>query len=320
MYKKARLLAGSMRLSHWVKNSFVLAPLLFSRGFYDPVQYSKALAAVISFCFFSSAVYIFNDLFDRKEDQKHPLKRDRPIASGKINTSEALSFLLILVLLGFILAVYLPGAFLRGEWLYLSFARPVDIPSRFLIVVLIYIGINGLYTLWLKHIAILDVMIISTGFVLRILAGSVMISVEPSHWLILCTIMISLFLGFSKRRTELVSIEQAGDTTRKVLQYYSVRFLDQAIAMVTAATFICYALYTVDDHTLKVLGSRAMLITVPSVIYGLFRYIYLIYHKKAAADPATLVCRDVPTLINLILWVVLCYVAVSYGNRLDPFQ
>ena len=178
-----------------------------------------------------------------------------------------------------------------------------------------------MYSLGLKQVAILDVMIIAAGFVLRILGGSVALeNVEPSHWLVLCTIMISLFLGFSKRRTELVSIEQAGDTTRKVLRYYSLRFLDQTIAMVTAATFICYTLYTVDDHTLKVLGSRAMLITVPSVIYGLFRYIYLIYHKKTADDPATLVCRDVPTLINLVLWVILCYIAVSYGSRLDPFQ
>ena len=290
-----------LRPTHWVKNTFVLAPLLFSREFQYSSQCMKALLATVSFCLISSAVYIFNDICDRQEDQQHPKKKNRPLAGGKISAREAWILILILALLGIAVAV------VSNIW--------------FLIVVLIYIVLNALYSLGLKHVAILDVMIIAAGFVLRILGGSVALEdVEPSHWLVLCTIMISLFLGFSKRRTELVSIEQAGDTTRKVLQYYSVQFLDQAIAMVTAATFICYTLYTVDDHTLEVLKSRAMLITVPSVIYGLFRYIYLIYHKKASADPATLVCRDVPTLINLVLWVVLCYVAVSYGSRLDPFQ
>jgi len=290
-----------MRPTHWVKNTFVLAPLLFSREFRDFDQCVKGLIATLSFCLISSVVYIFNDLCDRNEDQQHPDKQHRPLASGKISVGAAGILIFIFAGLGVIAAV--------------------GLNLRFLIVVLIYLGINALYSLGLKHVAILDVMIIAAGFVLRILGGSVALDdVEPSHWLILCTIMISLFLGFSKRRTELVSIEQAGDTTRKVLQYYSVRFLDQAIAMVTAATFICYTLYTVDEHTLEVLGSRAMLITVPSVIYGLFRYIYLVYHKKTSADPATLVWGDVPTLLNLVLWVVLCYIAVSFGNRLDPFQ
>lgn len=290
-----------LRPTHWVKSSFVLAPLLFSREFREFDQCVKALVATISFCLISSAVYIFNDLCDRKEDQQHPEKKDRPLASGKISLNNAWILLLILAGIGIAAGVYLK--------------------TQFLIMVLLYLGLNALYSLGLKHVAILDVMIIAAGFVLRILGGSVALEgVEPSHWLVLCTIMISLFLGFSKRRTELVSIEQAGNTTRKVLQYYSVRFLDQAIAMVTAATFICYTLYTVDDHTLEVLGSRAMLITVPSVIYGLFRYIYLIYHKKASADPAALVWRDVPTLLNLVLWVLLCFIAVSFGSRLDPFR
>jgi 4-hydroxybenzoate polyprenyltransferase len=290
-----------LRPTHWVKNSFVLAPLLFSGKFRDFDQCVKALIATISFCLISSAVYIFNDLCDRKEDQQHPEKKHRPLASGTISTVVASNIILILVILVIVISIFQN--------------------ARFFIVVLIYIGLNALYSLGLKHVAILDVMIIAAGFVLRILGGSVALEdVEPSHWLILCTIMISLFLGFTKRRTELDTIEQAGETTRKVLQDYSVRFLDQAIAMVTAATFICYALYTVDDLTVDRLNSRAMLITVPSVIYGLFRYIYLIYHKKAAADPATLVCRDVPTLINLVLWIILCYIAVSFGNRLDPFQ
>ena len=206
-----------LRPTHWVKNSFVLAPLLFSREFRDFDQCIQALIATLSFCLISSVIYIFNDLRDRQEDQQHPEKKHRPLAGGKISAREAKALILILAHLGIAVAVL--------------------VNIRFLIVALIYIGLNIMYSLGLKQVAILDVMIIAAGFVLRILGGSVALeNVEPSHWLVLCTIMISLFLGFSKRRTELVSIEQAGDTTRKVLRYYSLRFLDQTIAMVTAAT------------------------------------------------------------------------------------
>ncbi|MBN1845815.1 MAG: decaprenyl-phosphate phosphoribosyltransferase [Sedimentisphaerales bacterium] len=293
-----------MRPAHWVKNAFVLAPLFFSRQFRQPESCLRELIAAACFCLIASAVYIFNDLFDRREDSQHPVKRHRPIAAGSVPPVQAWVLLTCLAVVGVAGSVYLQ--------------------MRFLLIVLVYLGLNVLYSLGVKHIAILDVMILSAGFVLRILAGSVAIRVQPSHWLILCTIMISLFLGFTKRRTELVAVERQAQTTRKVLQHYSVRFLDQAIAMVTGATIVCYALYTVDDHTLAVLGRpaggfSAMLITVPSVVYGLFRYIYLIYHDQESADPTTLLCRDVPTLINLLLWVALCYVAVSYGSRFDPF-
>ena len=132
--------------------------------------------------------------------------------------------------------------------------------------------------------------------------------------------MVSLFLGFTKRRSELVSVEGAGENTRKVLQDYSIAFLDQVIPMVTAATIICYALYTVDNRTFTVLGTRAMLLTVPSVMYGLFRYIYLIYHKQQGSDPTDLVCRDAPTLINLLIWVLISVWVVTKGREFDLFE
>ena len=155
---------------------------------------------------------------------------------------------------------------------------------------------------------------------MRIVGGSVAISVAPSHWLVLCTIMVSMFLGFTKRRAELVAVDFGGGPTRKVLADYSVAFLDQVISMVTGATIICYALYTVDSRTMGVLGSRAMLLTVPSVMYGLFRYIYLIYHLKKGEDPTGVLCRDVPMIINLLIWVVLSILVVSCGGRIDLFD
>ena len=291
---------AAMRPQQWVKNGFVVAPLLFAHKFNDPAMCFKTLIAVAAFCAISSAIYLFNDLCDRREDQQHPVKKLRPIARGAVTTTEALSFCIVLTVLG-----------LLGSW-YLG--------MRFLLTAVLYTAIHIAYSLGIKHVAILDVMTIAAGFVLRILAGAVAISAPPSHWLVLCTIMISLFLGFTKRRAELVSEELEGVNTRKVLADYSVAFLDQVVSLVTGATIICYALYTVDDRTLKVFGTRAMLLTVPSVMYGMFRYIYLIYHLKKGEDPTRAITRDIPTIINLIIWVILSVLIVSYGNRIDLFD
>jgi len=289
-----------LRPRHWVKNLFVVAPLLFSQQYRDTTQCWRSLLALAAFCAISSAIYVVNDLADLTEDQKHPIKKNRPLAQGILSSNHAMILIVVLV-----------AANLSLSWM---------LGSNFLLISLIYLAINTLYSFGIKHVAILDVMTIAAGFVLRILAGSVAIGVGPSHWLVLCTIMVSLFLGFTKRRAELVSVEGAGEHTRKVLQDYSIAFLDQVIPMVTAATIICYALYTVDDRTLSVLGTRAMLLTVPSVMYGLFRYIYLIYHEQKGADPTDLVCRDAPTLINLLIWVLISVWVVTKGHQFDLFE
>ncbi|MFC1781981.1 decaprenyl-phosphate phosphoribosyltransferase [Planctomycetota bacterium] len=296
---KVWALGVTLRPVHWIKNGFVVAPLLFSGMYTETEACLRILAAVISFCAVSSAVYILNDLRDKREDEQHPVKKYRPIARGAVGVNTAMIMMASLVLL----------SLTAGWWL----------GSNFLLVALLYLAVNAAYSFGIKHVAILDVMAIAAGFVLRIFAGSVAIAVEPSHWLVLCTIMISMFLGFTKRRAELVSVEGAGEHTRKVLGDYSVAFLDQVIPMVTAATIICYALYTVDARTLEVFGTRAMLLTVPSVMYGLFRYIYLIYHGKKGADPTELVCRDVPTLINLVIWVIIAVAVVAKGRAFDLF-
>jgi len=297
---KVWAIATQLRPHHWVKNLFVVAPLLFSQQFRLTGSCRRSFLALVAFCALSSAIYVLNDLSDLKEDQKHPIKKNRPLARGVLSSNVALVLIIILV-----------AANLGLSWV---------LGSNFLLISLIFLALNTLYSFGLKHVAILDVMTIAAGFVLRIVAGSIAIAVGPSHWLILCTIMVSLFLGFTKRRAELVSLEGAGGQTRKVLQDYSIAFLDQVIPMVTAATIICYALYTVDNRTLNVLGTRAMLLTVPSVMYGLFRYIYLIYHKNKGADPTDLVCRDAPTLINLLIWVLISVWVVTKGQQFDLFD
>ena len=285
-----------LRVRQWIKNGFVVAPLLFSGEFTEGRSCLLSLAAFLSFCAISSAIYAVNDLCDRAEDREHPEKRHRPIARGAVTTRQA-------VILSAVLAAF-------------SLLLGFGLGMRVGVMVAIYAMVNVLYSLWLKHVAILDVMIIAGGFVLRILAGAVAIDVVASHWLILCTIMISMFLGFTKRRAEIVSAEGAGEHTRVVLKDYSVAFLDQAIAMVTGATLVCYALYTVDPETMARFGNRTMLLTVPSVIFGLFRYIYIIYHQKGGQDPARSVSRDIPMLVNLIIWVGLCLAVIGYGDQI----
>jgi len=296
---KILAILAALRPVHWIKNGFVAAPLLFSGMYKERGACFNILAALICFCAVSSAMYVLNDLRDMREDQLHPVKRHRPIARGAVGVNTALILIVILVLVS-----------LAAGW---------RLGSKFLLIALLYLAVNAAYSFGIKHVAILDVMVVAGGFVLRILAGSAAISVSPSHWLVLCTIMISMFLGFTKRRAELVSVEGAGEHTRKGLQDYSVAFLDQVIPMVTAATIICYALYTVDSRTLQVFGTRAMLLTMPSVMYGLFRYIYLIYHSKKGSDPTELICRDVPTLINLVIWVLIAVWVVTKGREFDLF-
>lgn len=286
-----------LRPTQWVKNGFVLTPLLFSGEFAHAGACLKAVLTFVSFCFMSSAVYAFNDVCDVCEDGQHPVKKSRPVASGTITAYMAVFVGGILVALSLILAWYVAG--------YVA------------LIALLYGSTHVAYSLGLKRVAILDVMVIAAGFVLRILAGSVAIPVTPSQWLVICTIMISLFLGFTKRRAELLNVGNDMPNARAVLKDYSAAFLDQVIAMVTGATIVCYVLYTVDPQTVEMFGTRAMLLTVPSVMYGLFRYIYLIYHLEQGEDPTSTLIHDMPTLINLVVWIALSMLVVRYGQGFE---
>ena len=265
-----------------MKNLFVLVPLVFAHRADDYDVAGRALLAFIAFCAASSAIYLFNDLHDRESDRRHPLKRHRPIAAGTLSPGVAASAALIL----------LAGAFFAGRGL----------GAGFLAALAAYATLNVLYSLALKRIVILDVMSIAAGFVLRVLAGALAVGVDVSNWLILCTTFVALFLGFAKRRHEIASLPPGETAARAVLDHYSLTFLDQLINVVTASTVVAYSLYAVDPATAERLGTAHLVWTVPLVLFGIFRFLYLLYRTNDPRSPTDAILRDVPFLANLALW------------------
>lgn len=286
-------LVKSLRPVQWVKNLFVLAPLVFARQLLDPDSVWQAAQAFLAFCAAASAVYLFNDLRDLEQDQQHPLKRMRPIASGAVGKPLA----------GFA-AVTLAGV---------AIATSVNLSPRATAFVTAYLVLNIAYTVSLKNLVILDVMAISIGFVLRVLAGGAAIGTTVSSWLLLCTIFVSLFLAFSKRRHELYLLEDRADSQRSVLTHYSPFFLDQMINVVSASTVIAYSLYVVSPETSERFHTTALIYTVPFVLFGIFRYLYLIYQDPGEKNPTEEILNDRPFLLNVLLWSILV-VAIVYGN------
>jgi 4-hydroxybenzoate polyprenyltransferase len=288
-----RGLVRSMRLHQWAKNVFVLAPLVFAQELGDRASIARALLAFAAFCAASSAVYLVNDVRDREEDRRHPLKRLRPIAAGTLPVSIATGAAITLFAVAAVVALGLP----RGV----------------LVTLAVYTVLNLLYSAGLKHVVILDVMILSLGFVLRVLAGGFAVDVEVSSWLLLCTIFLSLFLAFSKRRHEIVLLAGDARGQRPVLDHYSPAFLDQMINVVTASSVVSYALYAISPETAARFHSRWLVYTVPLVLFGIFRYLYLVYQKPDEKNPTEAILKDVPFLINMALWA-LAVVWIVYGT------
>ncbi len=282
----------SMRPNQWIKNSFVFAALLFSQNLLNLSKDIKVFLGFIIFCLITGCVYIINDLIDLEKDKLHPTKSRRPLASGSLNKTTAVRILVLLCFTGLSLAFYMN--------------------SLFGIIVLTYLLLNIGYSIYLKNVVILDVVTISAGFVLRVLGGAIIISVTASQWLLLCTILLSLFLGFSKRRHELVLLEDKASTHRKVLSHYSTYFLDQMIAVVTASTLICYALYTMSKDTIEKLGTSKLIYTVPFVLYGIFRYLYQVHQKEEGGNPTEVIFTDKPMIINVILWVITSVIFIYF--------
>jgi 4-hydroxybenzoate polyprenyltransferase len=279
-----------MRLKQFNKNLFVFAPLVFSKRLFDWHSFFDVFVAFILFCLASSSVYIFNDIKDIESDRQHPQKRFRPLPSGEVSVTVAR---ILSAALGIVCLIF-------------SFLLSL----QFGLTVLIYIIINLFYSIALKNIVILDVMVIAAGFVLRVLGGAVIVDIYPSNWLIICTILLSLFMGFSKRRHELVLLSEDSALHRKVLEHYSPYFLDQMISVVTAATVMSYLLYTVSDQTVVFFGTRHLIWTVPFVLYGIFRYLYLVHQKEEGSDPAEIMMKDKPLLIDIILWAISCILII----------
>ena len=277
-------LVRALRPRQWIKNSVIFAALVFSHGLTDATQFMRSLAAFALFCAVSSSVYLLNDILDLENDRAHPTKSKRPIASGELA----------------VLPAALAGVVLALSALALSYL----LSPPFSAMALTYLASNILYSLWLKKVVIVDVMIISSGFVIRAVAGGLVIGVEVSAWLILCTILLSLFLGFTKRRQELAQLESQAVTHRAILKEYSIAFLDQMISIVTAATLTAYFLYTLAPETRVKLGTPYLPLTIPFVLYGIFRYLYLVHQRNMGENPTGALYADRPLLADVILWAV----------------
>ena len=287
------------RPKQWIKNFFVFAPLLFSRHVFELEYLIPSISAFFIFSLASSAVYIINDIMDVESDRAHPKKKYRPIATGEVSIKQAMVFLIIL--LGIIITA-------------LFFQRPI-----FSAVIIIYFITNLLYSLKVKSIVLLDVFFISFGFMLRVLGGAAAIAVPISSWMVLTTIFISLFLAISKRRGELSqSINQNNiEKQRKVLKEYSVEFADQLNTIAAAGTIISYALYTVSERTVSTFGTDKLIYTTPFVIYGIFRYMYLMHQKNLGESPTTIVTKDLPIILDVMAWFLFS-VLIIYRAKI-PF-
>jgi 4-hydroxybenzoate polyprenyltransferase len=279
-----RLLLMSLRPEQWTKNLFVFAGVLFGGHLFDVPAMLRAVAAFTVFCALSGVVYIFNDLADRAADQRHPLKRLRPIASGRLSPLTAAIAAIIL------------GA--------VSLAAAVLLSPKFAVLSATYVGLLALYSVLLKHLVIIDALTIAAGFVLRAAAGAVAVFVPISHWLLVCTTLLALFLVLSKRRHELTLLADGAMTHRPILEEYSPYLLDQMIAVVTASTLVAYSVYSTSAETAERLRTTRLGLTIPFVLYGIFRYLYLVHQKRAGGSPADLLLTDRPLLACVGLWAL----------------
>jgi len=278
-----KALVLSMRPHQWVKNTVLFAGLVFSFNLFQLNLFLQSLIGFFLFCSLTSGVYILNDILDLKSDRTHPLKSKRPIASGKLKTSIALFFSGLFILLALILSFYFE--------------------LFFGLIGLSYLVLNLAYSKYLKHIVLIDVMAISLGFVLRAVAGAVIINVEISSWLVVCTTLLALFLGFGKRRYEIVLLEGKAEEHRRSLAEYSPYFLDQLISVVTASTVVAYAFYSLSPEVETKLDTPHMALTIPFVLYGVFRYLYLIHQKDKGGSPTKALLTDRPLIFDVLLWL-----------------
>lgn len=277
---KVRAMLASLRPKQWIKNGFVATPALFGHQLGDPEEVLRVLAGVGCFCAASGGLYLFNDVVDRENDRRHPEKRNRPIAAGLIDVRSALIAAAALVIL--------------------ALAAGLALEPLFFVTLAGYCGLTVLYTFVLKHEVILDVMSIAAGFVLRVLAGAAIVDVRPSVWILICTGLLAILLGFAKRRHETITLSGDRATHRQVLADYSVSFLDAMIIISAGMTLAAYAVYTATGEP----GTHHLAATLPFVLYGVFRYLWLVYHRHEGGNPTELVWSDRGLMITVALWLV----------------
>jgi len=275
-----------LRPKQWIKNCLVFAALIFSRNVFHSDLVLKAVFAFILFCLVSSAAYILNDILDLKEDRQHPWKRMRPLASGQVPVR---------------LAAVLVGVFL----LFSGFFAWV-IQWKLFVCLAAYFIVQMTYSFGLKHVVLWDVMLLSCGFVIRAIAGGMAIGVGVSNWLLLCTFLLALFLALCKRRQELVVLEDKASDHRPVLAEYSLTFIDSLLSVITGATVVSYALYTVSPEVIRKFHTDRLIFTVPFVLYGIFRYLYLVHQRSLGDNPTQVFFTDVPLLVGIMIWLLSC--------------
>ncbi len=274
-----------LRVPQWIKNLFVFVPLLFSKNLFDHNYFTITFFGFIIFCLTSSTVYIINDIIDAEADKAHPVKKNRPIPSGKISRRNA-----------FITASFL--------FLIILFAV-INFEPRFYFSVAAYFLLNLLYSLKLKHIVLLDIFSIAAGFMIRVIAGAYIINVEISSWLLLTTMFISLFLAIMKRQSELKLINNVElNSTRKVLSHYSFEFTNQIATVAASGVIICYALYTVSSRTVTIFGTENLIYTTPFVVFGIFRYMYIVHVNQLGENTTEIMITDFPMIYNFILYIL----------------
>jgi len=276
-------LIKSMRPRQWTKNAFILAAVIFDRQLTQINSIFRTFAGLLIFCLLSSSVYLINDVLDIKSDRKHPTKKFRPIASGNLPISTALLFALIFI--------------------FISITCAYLLSMEFALICLVYFLVNLVYSKWLKHVVILDVIILASGFVLRVLAGVSLIHVERfSPWLYVVTTLLALYLGFGKRRAELTLSSENASLHRKVLNGYTIPLLDQLITVVSSSTIIAYSFYTFSAPNLPT--DHTMMLTIPFVMYAIFRYLYLIQVDQAGGAPEELLLTDKPIQLSILLYAI----------------
>ena len=292
--REFKFLLIALRPHQWTKNLVVLAALIFAQKLFHWPSVIGAIWAFLIFCVVSGAVYLLNDLIDLKKDRLHPVKRSRPIASGELSKQFSIFVGLILVFTGFFTAISL------------------DI--KFGITVIVYFFVMAAYCLVLKNIVIVDVLVVAMGFVLRAVAGAFAINVAVSNWLLVCTLLLALFLALSKRRHELTLLLDEAAEHRSILGEYSSYLLDQMIAVVSASTLVTYGLYASAPETVAKFGTDGLIWTLPFVLYGILRYLYLVHRKAKGGSPTLVLLNDKPILVTVTLWAATVITVIYHGN------
>ena len=282
----------ALRPKHWIKNLFVLMPLIFSEKLFEFPNNLNSVMAFVLFSMMSSAAYLINDVMDIDFDRMHQKKQLRPIASGKVSKDVAIVFAIILAIVSFFLSFLLHRPL---GWILMS-----------------YFVMNLIYSKFLKQVVIIDVFTIGLFFITRVLVGSVAIGVELSHWMVFMVFLLALFLGFEKRRQEIMQTKEAAMTQRPVLKQYNLHFLDQMIVILTTSMIVVYMLYTIDERTISLLGTNRLIYTIPFVYYGIFRYFYLVHKEKLGEDPVLILLSDRVLQLNALLWIWVCVISIYF--------